>query len=101
MRKMMNVWSSINDPIFYMHHANLDRIWWMWQKRAEENLYSFGGPVYPFGRGPGTVTLNCTMEMGAFMAPSLPVLTVMDTVNADGRGFLCYEYETYPENPRA
>jgi hypothetical protein len=24
------------DPIFYLHHANLDRIWAGWQKKLEE-----------------------------------------------------------------
>jgi tyrosinase len=23
------------DPIFWMHHANIDRIWWQWQQSAQ------------------------------------------------------------------
>jgi tyrosinase len=22
--------SSTNDPVFFLHHAMLDRVWWMW-----------------------------------------------------------------------
>jgi tyrosinase len=93
--KMLNVWSSINDPLFFMHHANLDRIWSIWQRQAPQNLYDIGGPVWPFGAGPGTVTLNSTLDFGLFMAPSQPASAVMDTLNANGQGILCYQYETY------
>lgn len=30
----MAMMSSPNDPIFFMHHANVDRIWAQWQSRA-------------------------------------------------------------------
>jgi hypothetical protein len=83
-----------------MHHANLDRIWAIWQRQATANLYDIGGPIWPFGigpNGPGTTTLNTIMEMGQYMAPSLPISTVMDTVNANRKGFLCYQYESYTQ----
>jgi tyrosinase len=94
---MMNVWSSINDPIFFMHHGNLDRLWSIWQRQAPGNLYDMGGPIWPFGSGPGNVTLNTIVDMGLFMAPSLPINAVMDTLNANGQGVLCYQYESYPQ----
>ncbi len=31
---------SSTDPIFYLHHANIDRLWWMWlQKRPARWKY--------------------------------------------------------------
>lgn len=29
---MCDINQSANDPIFFLHHANVDRIWWMWQQ---------------------------------------------------------------------
>jgi tyrosinase len=90
---MFNLWSSANDPLFYLHHANLDRIWSIWQEQSSDNLYDMGGPIFP--NGTGLTTLDYIMEMGQFMAPSLPIRTVMDTMNRNGRGILCYKYEAY------
>lgn len=35
--RSMVLWTSCNDPVFWMHHANIDRIWSVWQaeKRAQ------------------------------------------------------------------
>ena len=29
----MRTGTSPNDPIFFLHHCNVDRIWWIWQGR--------------------------------------------------------------------
>lgn len=36
---MGNVTSACNDPVFWMHHANVDRIWCQWQTRYETELH--------------------------------------------------------------
>jgi len=89
--EMLNVWSSSNDPLFYMHHANLDRIWWLWQRSSESNLYDIGGPIW--SNGTGTVNLDTAIEMGRYTAPAVPARALMDIRNRDGRGILCYRYE--------
>src|SRR5262249_48570557 len=27
----MSRMTSPNDPVFFLHHCNIDRLWWMWQ----------------------------------------------------------------------
>ena len=39
-----------NDPIFFLHHANIDRLWAMWQdnNRADaDTAVDYGNPEYP------------------------------------------------------
>lgn len=35
---MVNLSTASADPIFWMHHANVDRIWWQWQRNAGKGL---------------------------------------------------------------
>ena len=39
----MNSNYASNDPIFYAHHANVDKIWYDWQKQSEEHRNSYSG----------------------------------------------------------
>ncbi|KAI1847550.1 hypothetical protein JX266_006402 [Neoarthrinium moseri] len=46
--KMGNVVASPTDPIFFLHHANLDRLWWNWQlEDLDTRLTEIGGDNYP------------------------------------------------------
>lgn len=73
------------DPLFYLHHANLDRIWWQWQqKNPAKRLKEISGrstvaPPYK------NVTLEFPLKMGS-LAPLLTIGDVMDTRD------LCYTY---------
>ncbi|OMH81218.1 Tyrosinase [Zancudomyces culisetae] len=39
---MATMWSP-NDVAFFLHHANIDRIWWKWQNSRSGNMYSYSG----------------------------------------------------------
>jgi tyrosinase len=42
---MLNPISSPGDPLFYIHHAFIDKLWWDWQSAdLDARLYSIGGP---------------------------------------------------------
>ncbi|EUC58794.1 tyrosinase tyrosinase: common central domain protein [Rhizoctonia solani AG-3 Rhs1AP] len=34
---------SANEPMFHMHHGNVDRLWWLWQEKSETNKAAFHG----------------------------------------------------------
>ena len=41
---MLNPISSPGDPLFYLHHAWLDQLWWFWQKDdLSRRLTDMGG----------------------------------------------------------
>jgi tyrosinase len=43
---MLNPISSPGDPLFYLHHAFIDKIWWDWQTAdIGSRLYAIGGPT--------------------------------------------------------
>ncbi|CAN8103806.1 unnamed protein product [Discula destructiva] len=41
---MADVAIAPGDPIFYLHHAYLDKLFWEWQQAAERGLEAVGGP---------------------------------------------------------
>ena len=88
---MANLWSSTTDPLFFMHHGQIDRLWAVWQSYDESRLHDIGGPVRPDGTG--IVQLSSSLDLSSFEAPSITARQIMDTVNKDGTGILCYKYE--------
>src|ERR1700760_3790820 len=91
---MRNVWSSINDPLFFMHHAQIDHIWWIWQNLYPENKFQVGGPVYPNGTG-GWVTPDYPIEMTPFIAQDVKIQNILDALKKYGSGFLLYTYDDF------
>nr|A0A142I737.1 RecName: Full=Tyrosinase-like protein phomQ1'; AltName: Full=Phomopsin biosynthesis cluster protein Q1' [Diaporthe leptostromiformis]AMR44289.1 tyrosinase [Diaporthe leptostromiformis] len=85
--------SAPNDPVFYLHHANVDRLWWLWQQRDPVGrLYQVRGPAKDFryheGHEVSEGSIEDVMPMGG-LAEDIKMKSVMDT----RAGFLCYEYE--------
>ena len=76
------------DPIFYLHHAGLDWLWWQWQNVDLKNrLYQMGGrenyqPPY------GEVTLDYQLP---FPGLATPWVTLRDTMDIRLEPY-CYTY---------
>jgi len=92
-------WSP-NDPMFYLHHAMIDKVWYDWQHRDPRNKNVFGGgstswqvdPSLPISEFPlgGPPWLNKSSVIpGDGLWEHVRVKDVMDTVG----GRLCYVYE--------
>lgn len=105
---MLDVVSSPGDPLFYLHHTNLDRLWWQWQSvnlTARLNDIS-GSPVasdefitqmglgYPgpelldYDGDDGNVT---TMNHNLWTSGLLPNITIADVMELHS-DFNCAEY---------
>jgi tyrosinase len=84
----MTLLTVIADPLFYLHHGNLDRIFTLWQsKNLAVRLNQVGGPIVPFDYGGQNVTLDFKIDIGK-LAPSV---TLKQVLNTQG-GTLCYKY---------
>ncbi|KAG7092538.1 hypothetical protein E1B28_008888 [Marasmius oreades] len=76
-----------NDPIFYLHHANIDRIWAKWQGDNVTRLhadYSGWNDMWHTQRA----SINDTMPILHLLDSQV---TVRDYMNPQG-GRLCYQY---------
>ncbi|KAH7065797.1 monooxygenase [Paraphoma chrysanthemicola] len=83
-----NAANSPGDPLFYLHHGNLDRVFWLWQQKdLVRRLNEVGGPVEPFDYGGKNVTLDFKVNMGRLAGNA----TLRELLNTRG-GTLCYTY---------
>jgi tyrosinase len=88
--QMGDPFASPADPIFWMHHENLDRVWWSWQKRdLGKRLKDVPGPIllqdYGNARA-GNVTLDFPLSLG-FNGWDAKVADMMDI------GRPCYSHD--------
>jgi tyrosinase len=83
-RHVVTLWT---DPLFFLHHTQLDRLWWLWQNKDPENrMNAYGGHAQRHSIEMASLTDN--IKMGA-LAPPIQVQEMMD-IESD---FLCYTYE--------
>lgn len=78
---------SANDPIFFLHHANIDWIWSTWQKSRKEQLMAYGGNTIQ-GDTTNNATLDDEMDFLGLDGPNPIVRDVMDTSKFP----YCYTY---------
>ncbi|EUC60319.1 tyrosinase tyrosinase: common central domain protein [Rhizoctonia solani AG-3 Rhs1AP] len=78
---------SSNEPLFYLHHAQIDRLWTIWQGRNETRLHDYAGNTIQ------NMNANIASQSDQLFtlnfAPTRDVASVMDTM-ANG---LCYTYD--------
>lgn len=94
---MTDPFVSPGDPLFFLHHANVDRLWRDWQKVDPKRLYMIEGSPIPWtlSLGPDlnlipkdrNVTLEWPITMGE-LAPDRVVNDFMDVTAEE----LCYDY---------
>lgn len=90
--EMANAISSPGDPLFYLHHAFVDRVWWQWQRRnVEQRVKEISG--FTTQRRPAdgwkAVRMGDKLKMHGVI-PDYTVAEVMDPLAEDGP--FCYDY---------
>jgi tyrosinase len=73
------------DPVFFLHHTQLDRIWWRWQASRPARKFEYAGAASHGSEKPATTSDE--LDMGG-LARMIPVSAVLDAAN----GMLCYTY---------
>lgn len=71
-----------NEPLFYLHHRNVDHVWWEWQNKQPEYQFSFGG------RPGGNDTICDAVPLNDF-GPDIPIGLALKTEWYPQ----CYTYE--------
>ena len=74
------------DPLFFLHHTQLDRLWWLWQQRQPNGgLDAYGG--HKQRHSIEKASLDDTLQVQGLAEP----VRVRDVMNTQGY-LLCYEY---------
>ncbi|CAJ2507926.1 Uu.00g091120.m01.CDS01 [Anthostomella pinea] len=98
--EIADIYSSPGDPLFFMHHANMDRLWHKWQHLDWDTRQSdIGGPdtqfAYPFdffGTNPSYANVTLNYKMTYHNLVPGPFVKVRDVMETQKHG-LCYTYE--------
>lgn len=86
---------SPNEPMFFLHHGNIDRLWWIWQKLNPKNQAAFAGgsvqnftrpDLFPNGQAPWMSTSTPIPTAGMYQS-----VTIGDVLDTTGNT-LCYIY---------
>jgi len=88
---MLNIMTSPNDPIFWLHHAYLDYVWWKWQGEDQSRIHDLTDAGYETQGEPATGYVETTEGTVLSVYDILPSITVGDVLYTKG-GYLCYVY---------
>ncbi|KAJ2105228.1 hypothetical protein GGI16_002436 [Coemansia sp. S142-1] len=79
-----------NDFFFYMHHANIDRLWWQWQN-SQSRLFEYNGPgTHGEAQLSDIIPEDRAVSFGSQAVGSVMVL---------GFNGMCYFYDSAPNAP--
>ncbi|KAF2843002.1 Di-copper centre-containing protein [Patellaria atrata CBS 101060] len=83
--------TSPGDPWFFLHHAQIDRVWWTWQNLSPlARIKQIAGTITISNSPPSrNATLSDTIDMGYVD----PVVRTLDQVTNTMAGPFCYRYE--------
>jgi len=78
---------KIAEPLFFLHHGMIDRLWWQWQEKDAARIEDYNGLASHVNEDKDReVSLDDWLVMNG-IEKDVTVRDVMDT-----RGSLCYTY---------
>lgn len=85
-----DLFNSPGDPVFYLHHAQIDRMWWTWQHLDIENRRTAINGTGTFLNDPPSdpTTLDTRIDWGVLTNGSRAMKELMSTTD----GPFCYTY---------
>ncbi|KAI7549418.1 Di-copper centre-containing protein [Hortaea werneckii] len=88
-----DVFVSPGDPLFYLHHSNIDRMWWMWQMQdtatRAQGETSVAGTNTFFNQPPSAnTTVEDYVQYGYAAGPPRQIKELLKTTE----GPFCYTY---------
>ncbi|EUC29314.1 hypothetical protein COCCADRAFT_40308 [Bipolaris zeicola 26-R-13] len=75
-------YSSPNDPVFYLHHAMVDRVWWIWQALHLDQANTIAGNVATFQPNSAKTTLKDIVQMNWLNIEPKMIEELLDTPSA-------------------
>jgi tyrosinase len=84
-----DLFASPGDPYFFLHHAQIDRTWWIWQNQdlaTRQNAIAGTNTLFNFPPSANT-TLDDLLDLGV-LAPKLKIADAMSTLSDQ----FCYTY---------
>ncbi|RDL40550.1 Di-copper centre-containing [Venustampulla echinocandica] len=84
-----DIFASPGDPMFWLHHAQVDRTWWIWQNQDIKNRQNAISGTITLDNIPPSRngTLDDLLDVGVNASP-VPISSMMSTT----AGPLCYIY---------
>lgn len=83
-----DLFSSPNDPSFFLHHAMVDRVYWIWQALHARQANTIAGTITVNNSPPSRDALVTDMVHMGNLASARPIKDLLSTLN----GPFCYMY---------
>lgn len=84
-----DLFASPADPVFFLHHAMVDLVYWLWQALHPAEAFTISGTVTMNNNPPSrNATLDDPVTMGV-NAPDEPIRRLLNTISGEP---FCYIY---------
>ncbi|KAK0372696.1 hypothetical protein CLIM01_09952 [Colletotrichum limetticola] len=84
-----DLFSSTNDPTFFLHHAMVDRVYWLWQALHLGEAFNIAGTITILNTPPSR---DARLDDLVIQVPNAPNRPISDLLNTLGGSPFCYIY---------